>query len=156
MSTQFLVLRDTDANISLSVTVPRAVLDDAVTEGSRVVLRARPDFYLERGTLSLRATEIRQVGLGELLARLEQLKRILAAEGLFALDRKRPLPFLPTLHRPDHRTGERRRAGRRRERATPLPRGDLPDRERRDAGQRRRSARSSRRCNASTTTRRCR
>jgi exodeoxyribonuclease VII large subunit len=95
MATQFLVLRDPDANISLNVTCPRNVLGDAVGEGSRVVLRARPDFYLERGTLSLRATEIRQVGLGELLARLEQLKRVLAAEGLFASDRKRPLPFLP-------------------------------------------------------------
>lgn len=95
MATQFLVLRDTDANISLNVTCPRMVLGDDVGEGSRVVLRARPDFYLERGTLSLRATEIRQVGLGELLARLEQLKRLLAAEGLFALDRKRALPFLP-------------------------------------------------------------
>jgi exodeoxyribonuclease VII large subunit len=77
------------------VTCPRLVLGDDVGEGSRVVLRARPDFYLERGTLSLRATEIRPVGLGELLARLEQLKRLLAAEGLFALDRKRALPFLP-------------------------------------------------------------
>src|SRR5215475_2778997 len=95
MATQFLVLRDTDANISLNVTCARGVLDDMISEGSRVVLRARPDFYLERGTLSLRATEIRPVGLGELLARLEQLKRLLAAEGLFALDRKRALPFLP-------------------------------------------------------------
>jgi exodeoxyribonuclease VII large subunit len=95
VATQFLVLRDPDANVSLTVTCSRAILDDAIGEGSRVVLRARPDFYLERGTLSLRATEIRQVGLGELLARLEQLKRILAAEGLFAADRKRPLPFLP-------------------------------------------------------------
>jgi exodeoxyribonuclease VII large subunit len=95
MATQFLVLRDTDANISLNVTCARAVLGDDVGEGSRVVLRARPDFYVERGTLSLRATEIRQVGLGELLARLEQLKRLLAAEGLFAPDRKRALPFLP-------------------------------------------------------------
>jgi exodeoxyribonuclease VII large subunit len=95
MATQFLVLRDTDANISLSVTCPRAVLADDIGEGSRVVLRARPDFYLERGTLSLRATDIRRVGLGELLARLEQLKRLLAAEGLFAADRKRALPFLP-------------------------------------------------------------
>ena len=48
------------------------------------MLRARPDFYLERGQLSLRASEIRQLGLGDLLARLEQLKRLLAAEGLFA------------------------------------------------------------------------
>src|SRR3954449_13249467 len=95
VTTQFLTLRDPDANISLSVTLPRTILTDAIAEGSRVVLRARPDFYLERGTLSLRATEIRHVGLGELLARLEQLKRVLAAEGLFAADRKRALPFLP-------------------------------------------------------------
>jgi exodeoxyribonuclease VII large subunit len=93
--TQFLTLRDPDANISLTVTCPRAILADEIGEGSRVVLRARPDFYLERGTLSLRASEIRQVGLGELLARLEQLRRLLAAEGLFAADRKRALPFLP-------------------------------------------------------------
>jgi exodeoxyribonuclease VII large subunit len=95
MATQFLVLRDTDANISLNVTSARVVLGDDIGEGSRVVLRARPDFYVERGTLSLRATDIRLVGLGELLARLEQLKRLLAAEGLFATDRKRALPFLP-------------------------------------------------------------
>lgn len=95
VATQFVTLRDPDANISLSVTVPRGVLPDSVVEGSRVVLRARPDFYLERGTLSLRATEVRQVGLGELLARLEALRALLAAEGLFATDRKQRLPFLP-------------------------------------------------------------
>jgi exodeoxyribonuclease VII large subunit len=95
MPTQFLTLRDPDANISLSVTCPRNVLGDAITEGSRVIVHARPDFWIERGTLSLRATEIRQVGLGELLARLEQLRKLLAAEGLFAAERKRALPFLP-------------------------------------------------------------
>jgi exodeoxyribonuclease VII large subunit len=79
----------------LSVTCPRDVLPDSVAEGMRVVLRARPDFWLERGTLSLRALEVRQVGLGELLARLEALRRLLAAEGLFAAEHKRPLPFLP-------------------------------------------------------------
>jgi exodeoxyribonuclease VII large subunit len=94
-ATQFLTLRDPDANISLTVTCARTVLAESVGEGSRVVVRARPDFWLERGTLSLRATEIRQVGLGELLARLEALKKLLAAEGLFAAERKRPLPFLP-------------------------------------------------------------
>lgn len=41
------------------------------------------------------AREIRAVGIGELLARIEELKRVLAAEGLFAPERKRPLPFLP-------------------------------------------------------------
>jgi len=95
MTTQFLTLRDPDANISLQVTCPRAILGDEIGEGSRVVLRARPDFYLERGTLSLRATEIRQVGIGELLASLEALKKLLAAEGLFAAERKRALPLLP-------------------------------------------------------------
>ena len=95
VATQFLTLRDPDANISLPVTCPRGVLTDEVSEGSRVVLRARPDFWLERGTLSLRAIEIRPLGLGALLARLEQLRRLLAAEGLFAADRKRPLPFWP-------------------------------------------------------------
>jgi exodeoxyribonuclease VII large subunit len=95
VATQFLTLRDPDANVSLLVTCGRGVLPDAVAEGSRIVIRARPDFYLERGTLSLRATEVRQVGIGELLARLEALRRLLAAEGLFAADRKRRLPFLP-------------------------------------------------------------
>jgi exodeoxyribonuclease VII large subunit len=95
VGTQFLTLRDPNANVSLQVTCPRGVLPDSVVEGSRVVLRGRPDFYLERGTLSLRATEVREVGLGELLARLEALRKLLAAEGLFAAELKRPLPFLP-------------------------------------------------------------
>jgi exodeoxyribonuclease VII large subunit len=59
------------------------------------VAHAKPDFYASRGTFSLRADEIRQVGLGELLARLERLKKLLAAEGLFDPARKRRLPFLP-------------------------------------------------------------
>jgi exodeoxyribonuclease VII large subunit len=95
VATQFLTLRDPDANISITVTCPRGVLPDDVAEGARIVVKARPDYWLERGSLSLRAVEMRQVGLGELLARLEQLRKLLAAEGLFAADRKRPLPFLP-------------------------------------------------------------
>ena len=96
VATQFLTLRDADANISMNVTCPRPVLDAAgVVEGARVILRVRPDFWAERGSLSLRASDIRQVGLGELLARLEQLKRRLAQEGVFAADRKRALPFWP-------------------------------------------------------------
>ena len=96
VTTQFLTLRDTDANISMTVTCPRHLLEAAgVTEGARVILRARPDFWAERGSLSLRASDIRQVGLGELLARLEQLKRLLTQEGLFAAEHKRPLPFWP-------------------------------------------------------------
>ncbi|MZE78178.1 exodeoxyribonuclease VII large subunit [Streptomyces sp. SID5475] len=96
----FLTLRDPSHDISLSVTCFRPVFDrvaDVVSEGARVVVQAKPEWYAPRGQLSLRAAEIRPVGVGELLARLEQLKKSLAAEGLFAAERKHPLPFLPQL-----------------------------------------------------------
>lgn len=98
MSMVFLTLRDPVAEVSLRVTCRAAVCDGLVpplAEGVRVVAHAKPDFYLQRGTLTLTALELRPVGLGELLARLERLKGVLAAEGLFAPERKRPLPFLP-------------------------------------------------------------
>jgi exodeoxyribonuclease VII large subunit len=95
-ATAFLTLRDPAADVSIRVTCHRDVLDGvALADGARVVVRARPDYYIGRGTLTLRATEVRPVGIGELLARLERLKRMLHAEGLFAPERKRPLPFLP-------------------------------------------------------------
>jgi exodeoxyribonuclease VII large subunit len=96
--TVFLTLRDPAADISLTVTAHRDVLDAGVpslTEGARIVAHAKPDFFAARGTLSLRADEVRQVGLGELLARLERVKKLLAAEGLFDPARKRRPPFLP-------------------------------------------------------------
>jgi exodeoxyribonuclease VII large subunit len=94
----FLTLRDPSADLSLTVTTNRDVLDlgaPNLSEGARVTLHAKPEFYPGRGTLSLRADEIRQVGLGELLARIERVKRLLAAEGLFDPRRKRRPPFLP-------------------------------------------------------------
>ncbi len=94
----FLTLRDTEANVSVTVTALPRVLDACVpplAEGQRVILHAKPEYFLTRGTLAFRAAEIRPVGLGELLAQLEARKNLLAAEGLFAADRKRPLPFLP-------------------------------------------------------------
>jgi exodeoxyribonuclease VII large subunit len=96
----FLTLRDPSYDISVGVTCYRQVFDpiaDMVAEGARVVVLAKPEWYAPRGQLSLRAAEMRPVGVGELLVRLEQLKKSLAAEGLFAADRKRPLPFLPRL-----------------------------------------------------------
>jgi len=97
-SVVFLTLRDPSADVSLTLTAHRDVLDTGaatLAEGARVVARARPEFYPVRGTLSLRADEIRQVGVGELLARIERLKRLLGAEGLFDPARKRRPPFLP-------------------------------------------------------------
>jgi exodeoxyribonuclease VII large subunit len=96
--TVFLILRDIAADVSIQVTCPRRVfdtIDPPVTDGARVIVHARPAYYMNRGTLSLAADDMRPVGLGELLARLEQRRRLLAAEGLFAAERKRRLPFLP-------------------------------------------------------------
>src|ERR1051326_7405326 len=64
-------------------------------EGARVVIWARPDFNANRGSFALTGLEIRAVGVGELLARLERLRRQLTSEGLFSKERKRPIPFLP-------------------------------------------------------------
>jgi exodeoxyribonuclease VII large subunit len=96
----FLTLRDPSYDVSLTVTCYRAVFDkvaDVVGEGARIVAYGKPEWYAPRGQLSLRVSEIRPVGMGELLARLERLKKALAAEGLFAAERKKPLPFLPRL-----------------------------------------------------------
>jgi exodeoxyribonuclease VII large subunit len=80
------------------VSCPVAVLDALpvpLSDGAHVVVHGRPELWVARGSLSLVADEVRPVGVGALLARLEQLKRVLAAEGLFAPERKRPLPLLP-------------------------------------------------------------
>lgn len=65
-------------------------------DGDRVVVLGKPSFYPGRGTFSMRVSEIRHVGAGELLARIEALRKQLASEGLFDPARKRPLPYLPT------------------------------------------------------------
>ncbi len=96
--TVFLTLRDPAADVSMTVTCSARVLDalDApLLDGATVVVHAQPSYWMGRGTLSLAADEIRPVGVGQLLARLEQLKRVLAAEGVFDPRRKRALPFLP-------------------------------------------------------------
>jgi exodeoxyribonuclease VII large subunit len=97
-STAYLTLRDPDVDMSLSVSVPMnavAAMPIPLSQGARVVLQAKPTFWTKRGTLQLEARQIRPVGIGDLLARVEILKRTLAAEGLFDADRKRPIPFLP-------------------------------------------------------------
>lgn len=96
--TSFLTLRDPAADISITVTCSPDLLmrtEVPVTEGSHVVMLGRPDFYAGRGTISLRVTDIRPIGVGQLLLRIERLKQLLAAEGLFDPRLKRSLPFLP-------------------------------------------------------------
>ncbi len=93
----YMRLRDPSVDMYLEVTCPRSVFKAVapLTDNARVVINSKVNFYTPTGRLSLNAKEIRQVGVGELLARLEALKKMLAAEGLFAPERKKPLPFLP-------------------------------------------------------------
>jgi exodeoxyribonuclease VII large subunit len=93
----FMRLRDTSADMSLSVMCHKSVIAAVkpLPANARVVIYAKPSWYTKSGTLSMSAKEIRQVGVGELLARLEALKSLLASEGLFSIDRKVALPLLP-------------------------------------------------------------
>ena len=94
-----MVLRDPAANMSLAISCPRDLVLAApvkLTEGTQVVVCGKPTFYTVRGSFSLRVSEIRAVGVGELLARIERLRKLLEAEGLFDPRLKRPLPFLPS------------------------------------------------------------
>jgi exodeoxyribonuclease VII large subunit len=98
VGTVFMTMRDSAADISVPVTCARTLFDSLnppLVEGASVVIHAKPDYYANRGTLSLVAREIRMVGLGELLARLERRRQLLAAEGLFESALKKSLPFLP-------------------------------------------------------------
>lgn len=97
-NTYYLTLRDLAANLSLNAVAPRMVIESGatpVTDGTRVVVHARPEFYAPTGRLSLKLLEIRPTGEGQLLAQLERRKQLLAAEGLFEARWKRPLPVLP-------------------------------------------------------------
>ena len=93
----FLRLRDSSVDMSLSVMCHKSVLASVapLPANARVVLYAKGSWYTKNGSYTLSAREIRQVGVGELLVRLEALKTMLAAEGLFASENKVALPLLP-------------------------------------------------------------
>ena len=96
--TVFMVLRDPAADMSLSIMCPRDLVLNApvkLTEGTQVVICGKPTFHTGRGSFALRVSEIRAVGVGELLARIERLRQLLHAEGLFDPRLKRAIPFLP-------------------------------------------------------------
>ena len=93
----FMRLRDPSVDMSISVMCHKSVIAAVkpLPDNARIVMYAKPSWYTKNGSLSFSAREIRQVGVGELLARLEALKNKLAAEGLFNSDRKVALPLLP-------------------------------------------------------------
>ena len=97
-ATVFLTLKDPRTGATLKVTIGRRLYDRlglALAEGETVQVEGRAELYELRGELGLRATTIERVGLGDHLLALERLKGRLAAEGLFAPQRKRPLPRVP-------------------------------------------------------------
>ncbi|MGH3049843.1 MAG: exodeoxyribonuclease VII large subunit, partial [Gaiellaceae bacterium] len=97
-ATVFFTLKDPTDGSSVGVTMPRGRFDALRLElgdGERVHVYGRPELYEQRGDFKLRALTVERFGLGAHLAALERLKATLAAEGLFAAERKRPLPLLP-------------------------------------------------------------
>lgn len=93
----FMRLRDPSVDMSISVMCHKSVIAAVkpLPDNARIVMYAKPSWYTKNGSLSFSAREIRQVGVGELLARLEALKNLLAGEGLFNSERKVALPLLP-------------------------------------------------------------
>jgi exodeoxyribonuclease VII large subunit len=94
----FFTLKDPADGACLGVSMPRGQFDGLrleLADGDRVHVYGRSELYAARGEFRLRALSLERFGLGDHLAALERLKRKLAAEGLFAAERKRPLPALP-------------------------------------------------------------
>ncbi len=93
----FMRLRDSSADMSLSIMCHKSVYEavSPLPQNARVVMHSKVSWYAKNGSISMSVKEIRKVGVGELLARLEHLKGVLDAEGLFEPSRKKALPFLP-------------------------------------------------------------
>lgn len=91
-------LKDVTLDATVSFTIwssVRAKLSTSLKQGDRVVALVKVNFWPKGGTLGLQVFEMRTVGLGDLLERLERLRSRLASEGLFVAERKRRIPFLP-------------------------------------------------------------
>ena len=91
-------LKDLEADATVAFTIwgsVKAKIPDDLGQGDRVVALVKPNYWVKGGTLTMQVFEMRHVGLGDLLERLERLRQALKAEGLFDTARKKPLPFLP-------------------------------------------------------------
>ena len=94
----FFTLKDPDSGACVRATMQRRRFDAFqldLSDGERVLVEGKAEMYPAKGELSFRATTIERIGLGDHLAAIERLKRVLAGEGLFAIERKRPLPRFP-------------------------------------------------------------
>jgi len=91
-------LKDCDLDATVSFTMWSSVRNRVPADlkrGDRVIALVKPDWWVKGGSLTMQVVDMRHVGLGDLLERLEQLRRTLAAEGLFDAAAKKRLPFLP-------------------------------------------------------------
>jgi exodeoxyribonuclease VII large subunit len=91
-------LKDLTEDSTMGFTIwsnARTKMPDDIKQGDRVIALVKVDFWKKNGNLGLNILELRHVGLGDLLEKLERLRAQLAKEGLFDADRKVPLPFLP-------------------------------------------------------------
>ncbi|MGJ8721884.1 MAG: exodeoxyribonuclease VII large subunit [Salinibacterium amurskyense] len=89
-------LKDLEVDATISFTIwssVRTKLPKDLKQGDRVVALVKPNYWVKGGTLTMQVLEMRHVGLGDLLEKLELLRQKLRAEGLF--EHKKPLPFLP-------------------------------------------------------------
>ncbi|ROR81286.1 Exodeoxyribonuclease VII large subunit [Plantibacter flavus] len=91
-------LKDLEIDATVGFTIwssVRAKIPADLKQGDHVVALVKPNYWLKGGTLTMQVMAMKHVGIGDLLERLERLRRQLAEEGLFDASRKRPLPFLP-------------------------------------------------------------
>ena len=91
-------LKDLNEDATISFTIwssVKARIPADLKQGDRVIAAVKPNYWVKGGTLTMQVSDMRHVGLGDLLERLERLRAQLAAEGLFAVERKKRLPFLP-------------------------------------------------------------
>jgi exodeoxyribonuclease VII large subunit len=91
-------LKDLEVDATISITMwssVRARLSEQFKQGDHVIALVKPSWWVKGGSLSMQVYDLKHVGLGDLLERLERLRAQLAAEGLFDVGRKKRLPFLP-------------------------------------------------------------
>jgi len=92
----YFTLRDADAQLSCVLFRGEAVRNRSLLQdGQKVLLQGDVTVYEARGQYQLIVRAVELQGVGALQVAFEKLKQKLAAEGLFALERKRPLPDYP-------------------------------------------------------------
>lgn len=92
----YFTLKDSHAQVRCAMFRPKSTwLRFKPANGQQVLARARVGLYEPRGEYQLIVEHLEEAGEGALRREFERLKSLLAAEGLFATERKRPLPAMP-------------------------------------------------------------